>query len=162
MIVVSDTSPLTNLAAIGHFELLRVLFSEIHIPEAVFLELSAGGIEWPGYREVSQLTWVRRNKVDDQTLVNALRLDLDRGEAETIVLALQLGADLVLMDEQAGRLAAQHLGLKTMGVIGMIVRAKQKGHLPAIRPLLDGLREIAGFYIDQRLYNRALELSSEL
>lgn len=162
MIIVSNTSPLTNLAAIGQFDLLRLLFTEIQIPDGVFLELSAGGIEWPGYKEVVQSAWVLKARVMNTSLVDALRLDLDRGEAETIALALQLNADLVLLDEQAGRLAAQHLGLKTMGVIGLIVRAKQVGYLPAIRPLLDELRETAGFYIDQRLYNRSLELSSEV
>lgn len=58
MIVVSNTSPLTNLAAIGQFELLEVLFSEVYIPLAVMSELSFGGGSWPGVAEVERSKWV--------------------------------------------------------------------------------------------------------
>jgi hypothetical protein len=59
MIVVSNTSPLTNLAAIGQFNLLQALFSEIYIPTAVESELSAGGNIWPGTIEVKNAAWVQ-------------------------------------------------------------------------------------------------------
>lgn len=162
MIVVSNTSPITNLTAIGQFNLLQFLFGELHVPEAVVAELSFGGVEWPGLHEINESEWVFTTVVKDRRLVEALRLELDRGEAETIALALQLQADLVLIDEKPGRFAAQHFGLKVMGVVGMIVRAKQLGYIAATRPSLDALRETAGFYIDQSLYTRALELASEL
>ncbi len=161
MIVVSNTSPITNLAAIGKFDLLHKLFGEIHIPVAVVQELSAGGVQWPGAAEVERALWVKQNRVEDQWLVDALRLDLDRGEAETIALALQLRADLVLLDEQMGRLAAQHLGLKVMGVVGLLLRAKQLGFVSQVRPLLDDLRQVAGFYLNQAVYDRALEAAGE-
>ena len=161
MIVVSNTSPITNLAAIGQFDLLQRLFGELHVSASVFQELAASGVEWAGYNDVKQAAWVAIDEVTDPHLVDALRLDLDRGEAETIVLALQLGADLVLLDERAGRLAAQHFDLKVMGVIGILVRCKQLGYITTIRPLLDELRQRAGFYIDQALYNHALKLALE-
>ena len=52
MIVVSNTSPVTNLAAIGQFELLRLLYEEVHIPSAVWDELNAEGRSWPGREAV--------------------------------------------------------------------------------------------------------------
>ncbi len=161
MIVVSNTSPITNLAAIGQFDLLHLLFREIILPEAVIEELSTSGVEWPGFDEVKQATWVMTQVVTDRRLVDALRLDLDKGEAETVALALELDADLVLLDEKAGRLAAQHFGLRVMGVVGILLRAKQLKYVDKIQPLLDGLRRTAGFFLDEALYQHALKLAFE-
>lgn len=161
MIIVSNTSPITNLAAIGQFDLLHLLFDQVYLPSAVIEELPACGNVWPGYAEATQADWVLTAEVTNRQLIDALRLDLDRGEAETIALALQLGADLVLLDEQAGRLAAQHFGLQVMGVVGLLLRAKALGHITEVRPLLDKLRWQAGFYLDDALYNHALNLASE-
>lgn len=105
MIVASDTSPLTSLAAIGQFELLRTLYGEIHIAEGVWHELNHGGRRHPGSHEVEKATWIHRHEVKDQMLVMVLRRDLDRGEAETLALAIELKADLVLLGEKEGRKA---------------------------------------------------------
>lgn len=161
LIVVSNTSPITNLAAIDQFDFLRVLFEHVHVPGAVVDELAHGGIEWPGRTEVNEASWVEAHTISGKLLADALRLDLDRGEAEAIALALELGADLVLLDELAGRHAAQHLGLKVMGVAGLLLRAKTLGSVKTIRPLLDRLREQAGFYLSQPVCQRILELAGE-
>ncbi|HMQ52734.1 MAG TPA: DUF3368 domain-containing protein [Anaerolineae bacterium] len=161
MIVVSNTSPLTNLAAIGQFELLQRLFSEIYIPTIVESELLAGGNTWPGAIEVKNATWIQMKSVGNQPLVDALRLDLDRGESEAIALALELKADLVLLDEQAGRYAAQHFSLKVMGVVGLLIRAKKLGYIAEVQPLLKALRQQAGFYLSDAVYQHALELADE-
>jgi predicted nucleic acid-binding protein len=161
MIVVSNTSPLTNLAAIDAFDLLKQLFGEIHIPDAVWDELNAYGKIWPGHDEVAHASWVKRHPVQNQTLVTALRYDLDYGEAESIALALTLGADLVLLDEREGRHAAQRNGLNVIGVVGLLLEGKARGHIDEIRPLLDDLCQTAGFYIGDSLYRHALNLAGE-
>jgi predicted nucleic acid-binding protein len=162
MIVVSNTSPLTNLAAIGQFDLLRRLYAKVHIAQGVWEELNAGGKRWPGCAEVAQASWVERLVVQNQDLVTALRRDLDRGEAETIALALQLGADLVLLDEQEGRHAAQRMGLQVIGVLGILLEAKAAGTIHTVRPHLDALRQAAGFYVSTSLYQHALAAANEL
>ena len=91
-----------------------------------------------------------------------LRRDLDRGEAETIALALQLDADLVLLDESEGRHAAQRLGLRVVGVVGILLEAKARGALESVRPHLDALRQEAGFYLDVSLIQHALALANEI
>ncbi len=161
MIVVSNTSPLTNLAAIGQFDLLRQLYSEVHIPHAVWEELNAEGLQWPGSESVATAGWVECRAVDNKPLVTALRRDLDRGEAESIALALELKADLVLMDEREGRHAAQRMGLRVVGVVGVLLEAKAKGAIDAVRPQLNGLRQKAGFYLGEGVYQRALVLAGE-
>ena len=90
-----------------------------------------------------------------------LERDLDLGEAETIALALELGADLVLLDEKEGRHAAQRLGLRVLGVVGVLLEAKVSGNIDAVRPLLDGLRQTAGFYLSSPVYKHALSLAGE-
>lgn len=161
MIVVSNTSPLTNLAAIGQFSLLESLFGKITITPAVMNELTAKGKKWPGAKEVEASDWIEINSVNNSLSVDVLRMDLDMGESETIILALELNASLVLLDEQAGRYTAQHFGLKPMGVVGLLVRAKKIGLLTQIRPLLDDLRQKAGFYLSQSIYHHALNLANE-
>jgi predicted nucleic acid-binding protein len=161
MIVVSNTSPLTSLAAIGHFELLRKLYGEIHIAHGVWHELNHGGRRHPGSHEVENASWIDRHEVRDQALVMVLRRDLDKGEAETLALAIELKADLVLLDEQEGRRAATRLGLFPLGVLGVLLQAKRLGAITEIRPLLDALREQAGFFLGKNLYWQMLELAGE-
>ena len=161
MIVVSNTSPLTNLSAIGRFDLLQELYGEVHIAEAVRDELNFGGQRWPGAAEVDSVSWTVLHKVDDQILVEALRADLDRGEAASIALALELKADVILLDEREGRRAAQRLGLKCVGILGILIEAKAKGLVQEIRPQLDALRARAGFFLSDALYEDVLRLVSE-
>jgi len=161
MIVVSNTSPLTNLAAIGQFGLLSALYPEIHIAHAVWHELNAGGQRWPGSDEVADAEWVHQHRPANRQLITGLTSDLDLGEAESIALALELGADLVLLDEKEGRRHAQRLGLKVLGVVGILLAGKLRHLLSEVRPHLDSLREVAGFHVSGSLYQMAIELAGE-
>ncbi len=161
MIVVSDTSPLTNLAAIGQLDILRRLFDTLLIPEAVWSELGRGGVAWPGRDEVEAAPWVKKTVVSNRALVAALERDLDRGEAEAIALACEVGASLVLLDEREGRRAALRLGLRCAGVVGVLLEAKEQGMVETVRPHLDALRDKAGFYLADDVYGHALVLAGE-
>jgi uncharacterized protein len=127
VIVVSNTPSLTNLAAIGQFNLLHNLFVRVEIADGVWAELNAMSKPWPGRDETAAAAWIHRHTVQNQALINALQQDLDRGEAESIALALELGADLLLLDEREARHAAQRFELRTIGVIGILLEAKAKG-----------------------------------
>ena len=127
MKVVSNTSPLTNLAAIGQFGLLRQLYGRLAIAEGVWGELNAFGHAWSGRDETAAASWIERFDVRNTPLVKTLRRDLDRGEAETIVLALEVQADLVLMDEREGRHAAQRFGTEDGGGRRRLVRRQAAG-----------------------------------
>ncbi|HEY2736937.1 MAG TPA: DUF3368 domain-containing protein [Thermoanaerobaculia bacterium] len=161
MIVVSNTSPLTSLAAIGHFDLLRKLFHEVHIAHGVWQELNKGGRRHPGSHEVSAAAWISRHEVSNNPLATVLSRDLDLGEAETLALAIELKADLVLLDEQEARHAAVRLGLQSFGVLGVLLGAKRQGEIREIRPLLDALRRQAGFFLGESLCKKVLEKAGE-
>jgi predicted nucleic acid-binding protein len=161
VIIVSNTSPLTNLAAIGQFHLLKDLYGQLLIANGVWSELNAYNRQWPGSQEVATASWIQKKSPKNQQVILALRRDLDQGEAETIALALEVGADLVLLDERDGRYAAKRFGLQVAGVLGILIEAKQNNLIKQIKPSLDALRQQAGFYIHESLYQQVLELSGE-
>lgn len=161
MIVVSNTSPLTNLAAIGRHDLLRQLYGEIQIPEAVLQELSSQGQHWPGYHETVQSAWVHQHTVQNTALIKALQRDLDAGESEAIALAIEYNAGLLLMDEREGRHQAKRFGLKVLGVVGVLLEAKAQHKIAQIQPELDALRQKAGVYLGQDTYDLVLKLADE-
>ena len=145
MIVVSNTSPIIALAGIGQLDLLRAVHGEILVPDAVFDEITVAGAGQPGAREVAAAEWIKRRPALDAPLVNALSLELDAGEAQAIALAVEVRADLILLDERRGRRAAQRLGLTIAGTLGVLIAAKDRGVLAHVRPMLDALRADAGF-----------------
>lgn len=161
MIVVSNASPLINLARIGRLLLLRDLYGQLTIPEAVWNEVVIEDKDQPGVSEIEAATWIRRKVVTDNQLVRILQQDLDDGEAEAIALAVEEEADLLLMDERIGRESANHLGLRYVGLVGVLVEAKSKALVREIKPLLDALRDIAGFRLSEDLYSRVLKDQGE-
>jgi uncharacterized protein len=94
-------------------------------------------------------------------VTSTLLHELDAGEAEAIVLALESHADLLLMDERLGRDIASHFSLKYIGLIGVLVVAKRKGLISAVKPYLDELRDVAGFRVKEGLYLRVLQDEGE-
>ena len=160
--VVSNASPLINLAWIGKLDLLRQLYGELTIPGAVWQEVVVEGIGQPGADDVKAATWVKTQAVKNRELVRALQQELDAGEAEAIALALEIEAELLLMDERLGRETARHLGLNYTGLIGVLVEARHKGLIGAVKPQLDALRDLAGFRVSEALYARVLRDEGEL
>lgn len=156
MIVVSNTSPIMNLAIIGQLNLLNRLYGKVFIPEAVFQELSAVDSEENGLLKIQSRSWIEKRFITNRSLVDALLLDLDVGEAEAIVLAKEVNADLLLIDERRGRKIASRLGLKVIGLLGMLIEVKHRGFVSRVKPILDELIEKAGFWISSQFYKRVL------
>lgn len=145
MIVVSNTSPITNLAAISQLSLLQQLYETIIIPQAVYDEVTGVDKVVAGTIEVQTELWIQTQLVANYALVTALQLELDWGEAEAIALAIELKADLLLLDERRGRTVASRFGLKFTGILGVLIEAKHKGAISAVKPVLDSL------YFDSRV-----------
>jgi predicted nucleic acid-binding protein len=154
LIVVSDTSPILNLAAVGKLSLLRDLYGEILIPPAVAVELARNAVQ-PDW------TWTRIVEPQDCHQLALLRRDLDHGEAEAILVAGELGATLLLVDETRGRRAAINRGLNVTGLLGVLAEAKVRGLIPLCRPILDDMMRIAGFWIGEELRTRYLHALTE-
>ncbi len=161
MSIVSNASPLINLARIGQFDLLPRLYDIILIPQAVWDEVVVQGAGQPGAEEAGSATWITRKTVVNTQLVRALRQDLDAGEAEAIALALETEAELLLMDERLGRETARYMGLRFTGLVGLLIEAKHKGLISEVKPLLDVLRREANFRVSDALYRRVLRDEGE-
>jgi uncharacterized protein len=162
MNVVSNASPLINLARVGQLDLLPRFFGHLIIPEAVWDEVVIEGQGQPGADEVRRAQWIKRSTVANRELVHLLRQDLDAGEAEAIALAIEINADWLVMDERLGRETARHFGLHCVGLIGLLSAAKRRGDILALHPLLDQLRDVAGFHISSVLYQQVLRDAGEL
>jgi len=161
MLIVSDTSPIINLAAIGHLWLLPQIYSQIIIPQSVYNEIVVVGAGEPGAEEVRNATWIEVRQCHPSVLWYELQLELDAGEAEALSLAVELQADRVLIDERRGRQKAIDLSLKPLGVLGILLRAKQDNHIQALKPLLDRLINEADFFVHRKLYQEVLNLANE-
>lgn len=157
MIVVSDTSPISNLLRIEQLHLLKALYSRVIIPESVYREI--GGLETFGI-DISWLLrtdWIMIQAVQNQVLVARLRNELDLGEAEAIALSIEVGGDRLLIDERLGRRVAERFGLKVTGLLGVLVAAKQSGLISELQPLLDTLINQAKFRVHPDLYQQILQ-----
>lgn len=163
MIVISDTSAITSLAAIQNLQLLPQLYNQVTIPEAVYRELAEIDPPVPGTLEAQTASWLQVRQVVNSTVVERLQLEvrLDPGESEAIALALELNADLLLIDERRGRAEADRLGVRITGLLGILVEAKQKNLIVAVKPLMDALIATSGFRVSSTLYDQILNIADE-
>lgn len=140
---------------------MRQLFVEIHLPPAVYLEAVVAGHEEGGAkREVSGAAWIKTVQVQDRLAVDVLLDEMELGEAETIVLARELGTDWVLMDEKKGRRKLVQLGLPKIGTVGILLKAKHLGYISAVRPELDKLQQ-QGFSLSSAVVEAVLKQARE-
>lgn len=157
--VVSDTTPILSLLKVGQLNLLNQLYGKLIILQAVFDEVEAGRHK-DFYTDLYKLNWV-----DVRTIANREQLEklsnLGAGEAEAITLANEIKADLVLIDERIGRFYARKLGLKLSGTLGVLLKAKQAGHVQHVKPIVNSLLN-QRIFISDRLKQRTLELANEL
>lgn len=156
MLVVADSSPLVYLSRVGVLDLLATAFGEVVVPGAVWAEVVDARPDAPGVSALQAASWLR---VDRRDLPPA-DLGLDPGETAAILLAELLHADLLLIDERAGRGVAEGRGLVVRGTLGVLVQARERGALPALRPVLDALVG-EGFRIAPALVAEALRRVGE-
>ena len=147
MRVVSNTSPLSNLAIVGRLDFLPRRYGAVQIPPAVAAELAALSHPVGSGRIAVALAegWLQ---IEPPPPILPLPFPLDPGETEAIALACHIQADVLLMDEKRGRLAARHCGLVVAGVLGELIHAKHAGWIPGVRGEIHRLRRQAGFFVD--------------
>jgi predicted nucleic acid-binding protein len=161
MRVVSNTSPISNLAIIGRLDLLKRRYGAVRIPFAVAAELAALSHPAAKGRITAALAegWLVVEAVPSSP--PRLPFALDAGETEAIGLALATQADVLLMDERRGREAARRHGLAVGGVLGELLHARQTGMLPNLRSEINRLRSEAGFFVDAEIERFILSAAGE-
>lgn len=158
-LVVSDTSPLLNLALIDRLDLLKSQFSSITIPEHVWEELTAGEAGRDALIELREEGFLSIVEVVESELFTEIAHELDCGETAAICHAIEQDADLLLIDESDGRRVARRHGLTVTGVVGILLRGSNNGEVE-LESELDALRN-AGFWISESLYSKILAEADE-
>jgi len=154
--VVADSSPLVILAKLGCFDLLKKLFSRLHISAEVHHEVVVAGAGLPGASEVEKAEWVEVSNLQNQAglLTAQQKYALGAGELSTILLAKELHATAVLLDDYQARKLATAEGLAVSGSVGLLETFHRRGYVIDLRAAFRQL--LTHSYIDQRLLDRRL------
>lgn len=135
MIIIADSSPLITLAIIDKLEILELLFKEVIISKGVYEEIIKKNK--PKSEKLRQYFMNNVKEVNNKIAVNILKQDIDLGEAESIILALELQVEDILIDDLKGRKYAKIEGLKIIGSMGLLLEAKRRGFIKEIKPLIE-------------------------
>lgn len=157
MKVVSNTTPVISLASAGQIFLLNNMFGEIIIPEAVYHEIKAK--KSYGYHEV-EADFIKVQSIRNTHYKEVLLNHLDAGEAETIILASEVNADIVIIDDTIGYQTAKNEGLHVIRTLSILLLAKKKGMIPEIKTILDDLI-LKGRWYSKKTYEMVLSRAGE-
>ncbi len=159
MIVVANTTPIISLASVGRLDILEKLFGKIIIAQAVYDEIKAKRLY--GFHEIDCATFIDVRPIQGELYKDFLLKELDLGEAETIMLAKELNADFVIIDENLGYKIANNVGLTVIRTLSILLNAKEKGHISEIKPLLDEMIQKGRWY-SKTVYQSFLTRAGEL
>lgn len=163
MLVVSNTSPLSNLSIVGLLDLLRLRYGKVLVPEYVERELLALShpLGLAHLRTAFHDGWVEVRRLPDRILAETHERRVDSGEAEAIALAELLNADKLIIDDKLGRELARERGLRAAGILGELLYAKSHGRVASVGEAMDQLQSAARFYIHQDLRAMILREAGE-
>lgn len=148
-IIISDSSPLIALEDIGHLNILRQLYSTVYITDIVRNEVEATLPEW-----------IKVVEDYDSDKFELLKMSLDDGEASAIAFAKDQKNCRLIIDEKRGRKIAKNLGIQVIGLLGIILRAKEKKLISSGKEILEAL-VVHGFWLSERLKQQLLEQLGE-
>lgn len=162
MIIVSDTSVLSALLSLEILSLLSEIYEEVVIPQKVKDEL--GRLSDFGFdlSPIDNASWLTIMSPSNKELEESLFSVLEKGEASAIALSKEIQPDFLAIDEKKGRSIAISMGIPVIGLLGILLIAKKSALIPKIKPLLNDLREKAGFRIDENLDQKVLKEANEL
>jgi len=157
--VISNTSPLFYLYQLEQLDVLQKLYGFIVVPEAVVYELRAGQVQGERVPDLNDYPWIIVRSVQMPWMVRLIT-DFGAGEAEVLALALEEPHSLVLLDDRLARKVAQLQNLRMTGTAGILVKAKHKGYIAAVAPLLDRLIQL-DFRLSDEVKAAILKLAGE-
>ena len=156
--VIANNTPLVALWVLGRLDLLRELYGEVWIPQAIRDEFLAAESALR-LAALQNAPWIKVVPLSNPQHVRVY-VGLDEGEAAVLALAEEYSARLVIIDELRGRRYAQRLGLPLTGTLGLLLLCKEKGLVPQLAPLLAELQS-AGLYLAPGLISQALARANE-
>jgi len=161
MNVIVNATPLINFASISRLDILKSLFGKIIVPFHVWDEVVTKAGEYDTSEVIKSADFLTIKKAKDEMLYKTLLMDINKGEAEAIVLALEIKASLVILDEKEARDFAEYYGLNFTGTVGCLLRAKQKWIIKNLKPVLDDIMIKGNFWLSDDVYNKVINLAKE-
>lgn len=158
-VVISNTSPIFYLHRLRRLDLLQKLYQEIIVPKAVVAELEAGRRQGEDVPAIDSYEWIKIRAIRSPQILG-LSTDFGLGETEVLALALEESDRLVIIDEKLARRIARLRGLRVTGTAGVLLKAKQEGHILAVKPFLDRLQEIH-FHLSDNVRTLILSIAEE-
>ena len=161
MIIIADSGPLIALSKIDLLDIIHKLYGEIFIPDEVYKELVILGKGRAGSEQIKKAKWIKKKSVKDKGAISLLRAELGEGESGVLVLAEELKANFVIIDELPARRNLEAMNIPKTGTLGILLEAKEEKLIDKIKPLLDRLIE-EKFRISKELYEAVLRVAGEL
>ncbi|MGH7950874.1 MAG: DUF3368 domain-containing protein [Limisphaerales bacterium] len=161
MIVIADTSVILNLCRVQHEHLLQKLFKRVLIPNEVADEFARLTKIHKRFSGLTLPDWIEIAAAPKPFPDEAIQAELHTGEAAAIALFLKQKADALLIDESLGRSVAEKLGIRTMGIIRILIEARDRKLISSIKVLLNRLESEANFWISTELRLQVLQLAGE-
>lgn len=158
MKTVPNTTPIISLSSIGKIEILKDLFQEIIIPQAVYDEIKVK--QGHGYNEVD-LSFITVQTIQNTEREKFLLEQLDAGEVQAIVLSKEINADNTIIDENTGYIIAKESGLNVIRTLSILLKAKEVEIITEVKPLLDEMISKGRWY-SNHVYYAFLKKANEL
>ncbi len=154
-----DTSPVQYLYQLGLFDLLPIMHEEVIVPFAVASELERGRQQGISLPDVWSVPWINVCAAQCPNWSSAVT-GLGRGEVEVLSLGMERKTALIIVDDSLARCHARRLSLRYTGTIGVLLKAKEMGHISALRPVIHYLNEL-GFHLDRGTWDAVLKVAGE-
>ena len=158
--VVVNTTPLIALSHVGQLDVLKRLYGEIIIPEAVYRELSIKTESICKKAVDNSLEWIRIKSINNEMAKAMYKTQLHDGEVEVMILSKEIAADVVIIDDANAKKHAKYLGLPVTGTLGVLIKAKREGYINELKPIFSQMVE-NDIYISQSLMESCLKQAGE-
>ena len=158
--VIVNSTPIIALAKAGKLDILKAMYGQVIIPEAVFNEVTAKDDSVKTLL-IENSAWIKVERIKNSAEKLMFRARLHDGEVEVMILARELAADLVVIDDYAARKTAEYIGLKLTGTVGILIKAKQNGYIDSVMPIVQ-VMEQNGIYYSEQLKEQIRKLAGEI
>lgn len=158
--VIVNTTPLIALCHVGQLDVLKKIYGEISIPQAVYRELAEKKESICKKQVDDSLDWIHVEKIENQMAKAMFKTQLHDGEVEVMILAKEKNADIIIIDDANAKKHAKYLKLPVTGTIGVLIRAKKQGYISELKPILQGMID-KNIYISEKLMRLCLEQVNE-
>ena len=158
--VIVNTTPLIALSHVRQLDILRKMYGEILIPQAVYQELSEKQKSVCKKQVDNSLDWIHIEKIRNEMAKSMYKTQLHDGEVEVMILAKEKSADIVIIDDANAKKHAKYLGLPVTGTLGVLIKAKKLGYIYELKPIIQEMMD-NHIYISEKLMEFCIQQAGE-